>query len=155
MHVQLKTSSGIPQFLQSSAQQPQNHSEQTKTACYRTFGLQTPKSCHYQRKTNNHTQGLIELQYIQLTTMTSDTSPTLEELISKPTSLKYIPINNQINNIKIILFNIKFQGRRFRDEPAELRAWACFENHHICYFHLYSFSHCIFHIDLGTPVDLS
>ena len=70
MHVQLKTSSGVPQLLQSSS--PQNHYEQTKTVCYRTFGLQNPKSFHYQRKTNNHTQGLIELQYIQLTPMTSD-----------------------------------------------------------------------------------
>ena len=42
--------------------------------------------------------------------MTSDMIPTLEESISKPTSLKYIPINNQINNIKIILFNINFKN---------------------------------------------
>ena len=129
MHVQLKISSGITQLLQSFAQQPQNHFEQTKKVCYRAFGLQTPKSCHYQRKTNNRAQGLIELQHIQLTLMRSDTPPTLEEPVSNPTSLKYSPINNQINNIKIILFNIKFQGRNFRDEPAELRAWACCENH--------------------------
>ena len=110
MHVQLKTSFGIPQFLQISAQQPQNHSEKTKIIFYRTFGLQTPKSFHYQRKTNNRSQGLIELQHIQLTPMTSDTLPTLEEPISKPKSLKYSPINNQINNIKIILFNINFKN---------------------------------------------
>ena len=110
MHVQLKTSYGVPQLLQSSAQQPQNHSEQTKIVFYRTFGLQTPKNFHYQRRTNNCTQGLIELQYIQLTPMTSDTPPTMEEPISKPTSLKYIPIKNQINNIKIILFNINFKN---------------------------------------------
>ena len=42
--------------------------------------------------------------------MTSDTPPMLEESISKPTSLKYSPINNQINNIKIILFNITFKN---------------------------------------------
>ena len=42
--------------------------------------------------------------------MMSDTPPTLEEPISKPTSLKYSPINNQINNIKIILFNINFKN---------------------------------------------
>ena len=42
--------------------------------------------------------------------MMSDTPPMLEEPISKPTSLKYSPINNQINNIKIILFNINFKN---------------------------------------------
>ena len=110
MHLQLNTSSGVPQLLQSSAQQPQNHSGKTKIVFYRTFVLQTPKSCHYQRKNNNPTQGLIELQYIQLPPMTSDTLPMLEETISKPTLLKYIPINNQINNIKIILFNINFKN---------------------------------------------
>ena len=41
--------------------------------------------------------------------MMSDTPQTPEEWISKPTSLKYIPINNQINNIKIILININFK----------------------------------------------
>ena len=110
MHEKLKTSSGVPQLLQISTQYPQNHSEQTKIVCYRTFRLQNPKSFHYQRKDNNRTQGLIELQYIQLTPMTSNALPMLEELISKPTSLKYIPINNQINNIKIILFNINFKN---------------------------------------------
>ena len=65
------------------------------------------KNPHYQRKTNNRSQGLIELQYIQLTPMPSNMPPMLEEIISKPTSLKYSPINNQINNLKIILFNIK------------------------------------------------
>ena len=42
--------------------------------------------------------------------MTSDTPPMLKEPISKPASLKYIPIKNQINNIKIILFNIIFKN---------------------------------------------
>ena len=42
--------------------------------------------------------------------MTSDMPPTLEEPISKPTLVEYIPINNQINNIKIILFNINFKN---------------------------------------------
>ena len=42
--------------------------------------------------------------------MTSDMPPTLEEPISKPMSLKYGPFNNQINNIKIILFNIMFKN---------------------------------------------
>ena len=79
-----------------------------KIVFYRTFVLQTPKSFHYQRKNNNRAQGLIELQYIQLTPMTYDTLPMLEESISKPTSLKYSPIYNQINTIKIIIFNIKF-----------------------------------------------
>ena len=79
-----------------------------KLVWYRTFGLQNPKSFHYQIKTNNCVHGLIELQYIQLTPMTSDMPPMLEEPISKPIPLKYSPINNQINNIKIILFNIKF-----------------------------------------------
>ena len=71
-----------------------------KIVFYRKFRLHNPKSFHYQRKNNNHTQVLIELQYIQLTPMTSNTPPTLEETISKPTSLKYRPINNQINNLK-------------------------------------------------------
>ena len=58
-------------------------------------------------QTNNRSQCLIEMQYIHLTPMMYDTPPMLEELISKHTSLKYSPINNKINNIKIIVFNIK------------------------------------------------
>ena len=63
--------------------------------------------------------------------MMFDTPPMLEDLISKPMSLKYIPINNQINNIKIILFNINFKNfkKLYNHEKIKQCTVGCINKH--------------------------